>query len=625
MDMLFRYIKKYWFQYLMGIIVLFGVDLLSIYIPQLTGEVTDGLGLSVEMGGFTHEDIARCCLLILLCGLGMALGRFGWRWFLFVTARKIERGMRDDLFEHLTGLSQKYFNEHKTGDLMAHFTNDIQMIRQAIGPAVISIFDAVVMTVMVLTKMIFYVNGRLTLIACIPMILILVGAIYYCTVVDKWYMEKNEAFSDMSDRVQESFSGVRVIKSFVQEKREIEEFAKVNDNNRSKTLRIVRMNSVFWPGIELVIGICRAIALLYGGWLVYEGELGLGQFVAFNQYIGMLVWPMIAVGDSVSSFSMAKAAIERIRRIMSAQPDITDTGAGNPIEKLEGNIQISNLTFSYGEELPKVLDNVSVNIPAGSSLAVIGRTGCGKTTLANLLVRLYEVNSGKIRFDGHDIKDIPLDVLRTGIAYVPQDNFLFSDTVQANIAFGVREKIDIEEDEFTLKTFGKSSAELNDFIEDNFNGRYEKIDAAYNDLEQVEAAAKAACVHDNIIEFPRKYATVVGERGVTMSGGQKQRTSIARALMKDAPILILDDALSAVDTDTEEQILNNLKTNRAGKTTIIIAHRISTIQNADKIMVLDEGKVAEYGSHDELVAQGGIYAKLYEKQQLEKMLADMAE
>lgn len=624
--MLFKYIKKYWFKYLMGIIVLFGVDLLSIYIPQLTGEVTDGLGKSVAMGGFTHDDIARCCLLIFLCGLGMALGRFGWRWFLFVTARKIERGMRDDLFEHLTGLSQKYFNEHKTGDLMAHFTNDIQMIRAAIGPAVISVFDAVVMTIMVLTKMIFYVNGRLTLVACIPMILILVGAIYYCTVVDKWYMEKNEAFSDMSDRVQESFSGVRVIKAFVQEKREIEEFAKVNDKNRAKTLRIIRLNSVFWPGLELIIGICRAIALLYGGKLVYEGTLGLGQFVAFNQYIGMLVWPMIAVGDSVSSFSQAKAAIERIRKIMQAQPDIVDTGAGNnEIERLEGNIEISDLTFSYGEELPNVLENVSVSIPSGSTLAIIGRTGCGKTTLANLLVRLYEVNEGSISFDGHDIKDIPLSVLRTGIAYVPQDNFLFSDTVQANIAFGVREKIEIEEEEFTLKTFGKSSAQLNDYIEDNFSGRYEKIDAAYGDLEPVIEAAKAACVHDNIVDFPKKYSTVVGERGVTMSGGQKQRTSIARALMKNAPILILDDALSAVDTDTEEQILGNLKANRAGKTTIIIAHRISTIQNADRIMVLDNGRVAEYGSHAQLIENGGIYAKLYEKQQLEKMLADIAE
>ena len=619
--MLLRYVKKYWFQYLMGILVLFGVDLLSIYIPQLTGEITNGLG-TLE---FTPEDVGRCCLLILLCALGMAIGRFGWRWFLFVTSRKIERGMRDDLFEHLTGLSQQYFNEHKTGDLMAHFTNDIMMIRQAIGPAVISVFDAIVMTVMVVAKMIFYVNGRLTLIACIPMVFILAGAIYYCLVADRYYMEKNESFSAMSDRVQESFSGVRVIKAFVQERREFEEFKKVNADNRSKNIRLIKLNMLFWPAIECLIGICRAIALLYGGLLVYRGEINLGQFVAFNQYIGMLVWPMIAVGDSVSSFSMAGAALERIRRIMSAQPDIVDTGAESSISALNGEIRLTNLHFGYQPGQEDVLKGIDVEIPAGSSLAIIGRTGCGKTTIANLLVRLYEVTEGSITFDGHDIRDIPLEVLRNGIAYVPQDNFLFSDSVQANIAFGVRENMDIEELGFSMGMLTKSQAELNEILEEDQLTRCARIDEAYDDLEAAMQAAQTACVHENIIEFPRRYATIVGERGVTMSGGQKQRTSIARAIMKDAPILILDDALSAVDTDTEEQILNNLKQNRAGKTTIIIAHRISTVQNCDKIMVLDEGRIAEYGSHAELAERGGIYAGLYEKQQLEKMIADIAE
>ena len=619
--MLFGYIKKYFFKYLMGILVLFGVDLLSIYIPQLTGEVTDGLG----GGGFTAENVARCCLLIFLCGLGMAMGRFGWRWFLFVTARKIEREMRDDLFEHLTGLSQQYYNEHKTGDLMAHFTNDVSAVRMAIGPAVISVFDAVVMTVMVLIKMVRYVDGRLTLAACIPMVIILGGALYYCLVVDKFYVEKNEAFSALSDSVQESFSGVRVIKAFVQEKREQEEFMKVNMNNRKKNLRLIRANMVFMPAIELVIGICRSIALLYGGMLVFGGEISVGHFVAFNQYIGMLVWPMIAVGDSVSSFTQGHAAMKRLRKIFDVKPDIEDTGKDSGIDSLKGEIEIRSLGFRYLPELPEALHDINVSVPAGSTLAIIGRTGCGKTTLANLLVRLYDATEGEILFDGHPIGEIPLSVLRSQIAYVPQDNFLFSDTIQANIAFGVRKKLDLPEERFSLSTLRKSQAQISEYLEEDQADRYEKVNAAYNDLAEVEEAAKQACVHDNIIEFPAKYGTVIGERGVTMSGGQKQRTSIARALMKTSPILILDDSLSAVDTDTEDQILGNLKRVRKGKTTIIIAHRISTIQNADHILVMDEGRIAEYGTHDELMKLGGIYERLYEKQQLEKMIDDIAE
>ncbi len=619
--MLLKYVKKYWFQYLMGILVLFAVDLFSVYIPQFTGEVTNGL----SDGAFGADDVGRCILLIFLCGLGMAIGRFGWRWFLFITARKIERGMRDDLFEHLTGLSQKYYNEHKTGDLMAHFTNDIASIRMAIGPAVISVFDAVVMTIMVLAKMILYVNGRLTLIACIPMLFILIGAIFYCTKADRLYEEKNEAFSVMSDKVQESFSGIRVIKAFVQEKREKEEFMKVNANNRSKMMRVIRLDMFFGPGIELIIGICRGITLIYGGYMVYTGKLDIGQFVAFNQYIGMLVWPMIAVGDSVSAFTQGHAALVRIRKIMSAKPDIVDTGKDSGIDSLKGEFEFKDVSFRYLPELTDTLKHVDVKVPAGTTLAVIGKTGCGKTTVANLLVRLYEVTEGQILFDGHDIKDIPLSVLRTGIAYVPQDNFLFSDTVQANIAFGVRKKIDIPEEKFSLSTFSKSQDEIGEYLDDDQYGKYEVIDKAYDDLEAVQEAAKAACVHDNIEDFPKKYATIIGERGVTMSGGQKQRSSIARALMKNAPILILDDSLSAVDTDTEEQILGNLKENRRGKTTVIIAHRISTIQNADKIMVLENGAVAEYGSHEELMKLGGIYERMYEKQQLEKMIDDIEE
>lgn len=635
--MIWRYIKRYRIQYLLGILVLFMVDFLSVYIPQFTGEITDGLG----NGTLDREGVMHFVMLIFFAGVGMAIGRFGWRYFIFGSARKIEREIRDDLFDHLSTLSADYFNHNKTGDLMSYFTNDISSLRSAIGPAVISCFDAVVMTVMVIVKMIVFVNLKLTLLACIPMLFIMAGAVYFINVADKVYEAKNAAFSKMSDHVQESVSGIRVIKAFVQERRDLAEFAKVNKNSFDKNMKVVKLVTTVWPTLDFIVGVSAAINLIYGGYLVTAGELSLGQFVAFNQYIGMLVWPMIAAGDSINSFSQGKAASGRLKKLFEERPDIVDTGKDSGITDLAGEIEVNGLTFSYlpagcldpqGEENGQadeqtghrtplnVLSDVSVKIPAGSTLAVIGRTGCGKTTFANLLLRVYETERGVIRYDGHDIQDIPLAVLRSRVAYVPQDNFLFSDTVQANIAFGTREKSGLEPEKFSMEALTKSEKELAHYLDEVEADSYAKRDARFGDLPQVEDAAKLAAVHDNIIDFPKQYGTLVGERGVTMSGGQKQRSSIARALMKEAPVLILDDALSAVDTDTEEQILENLKKDRAGLTTIIIAHRISTIQNADKIMVLDEGRVAEYGSHDELIALGGRYAKLYEKQQLEKML-----
>ena len=577
-----RYVKRHGLQYILGIVALFAVDLMNVYIPRYTGEITDGLeARTLEMDG-----VLRLILRILILGAIVALGRFFWRYFIFGASRSIEKEMRNDLFAHLEKLSMRYYNEHKTGDLMAHFTNDLQSIRMFLGPTVITAFDATVMLVLVLGQMILYVDMKLTLVAVLPLILIIFGDYFYGKLMHRRFIRKQKAFSDLTDQVQEAVSGIRVIKAFVQEHKELAAFAVTNKVNQEKNLSVVRLQALFVPVLDLIVGISSLLTLLYGGYLAIVGDISLGQFVAFNSYIGMLVWPMIAAGDCITYVSQGLASLKRIMVISEERPDITDGPEVKPVDHLEGDIVFDHLTFSYpGEKNAPALNDISVHIEKGSTLAVLGRTGSGKTTLANLLMRLYDVKPGMIRIDGHALKQIPLQVLREEIAYVPQDNFLFSDTLENNIAFGVTEK----------------------------------------DPEAVRQAARDACIHDNIMEFPEQYQTMVGERGVTLSGGQKQRSSIARALLKDSPILILDDALSAVDTDTEEQILRNLKINRRGKTTLIIAHRISTIQNADHILVLDDGKIAEYGTHEELMEQNGLYRSIYEKQQLEKQLSEEAE
>lgn len=575
-NIIFKYIYRYKWKYLLGIITLFVVDFVNLYIPQFTGEITDGL----ESKTMNIHGIFLGIGKILIVGAILMIGRFLWRYFIFGSSRAIECEIRNDLFAHLEKLSMNYFNKNKTGDLMSHFTNDLNAVRMSIGPAVITTFDAIIMTLMVLIKMVLYVDLRLTVLSVIPLLFIAVGGVYYGKAAERRFAAKQQAFSDLTDQVQESISGIRVIKAFVQERKELKAFAKANKENKDKNMGVVKLQAIVIPSLDFIIGFSSVITLLYGGYLTIKGDITLGRFIAFNQYIYMLVWPMIAAGDSITFFSQGFASLKRIQNIFDEKPEIFDEDTVKRVEHLEGDIQIKDLCFQYNNDAPKALNHISVHIEKGSSLAILGRTGSGKTTLVNLLLRMYNVEPGQITLDGYDIREIPLKTLRENIAYVPQDNFLFSDTLRNNIAFGVTD----------------------------------------NDLEMVEQAAKEACIHDNIMSFPLKYETVVGERGATLSGGQKQRSSIARAFMKDAPILILDDSLSAVDTNTEERILENLKKNREGKTTIIIAHRISTIQNADRILVLDEGEAAEYGTHEELLKLQGIYAKMYEKQQLEKQL-----
>ena len=575
---IFQYIKRHKMQYILGLITLFIVDFANIYIPKMTGNITDGLTAHT----MDWSQVKTALWSIFLLGAVIALGRFLWRYFFFGAARSIERELRNEMFAHLERMSVEYYNEHKTGDLMTRFTSDLNSIRMAIGMAVISSFDATVMAVMVIVQMMRYVNVKLTLLAVIPMLFILFGELYYGKIIHKRFMARQESVSNLTDFVQESFSGVRVIKAFVQERAQLKEFLKANQDTMDKNLSIAKMQSVVMPLLDVIIGVSSLITLVYGGYLALIGDITLGRFVAFNQYVGMLVWPMLACGESINMISQGAASIRRVRDVLEEKPEIFDSpevlqGEAEETEELKGEISFQHLTFIHRGHSEPTLKDINLEVPVGTTLAIIGRTGNGKSTLVNLLLHLYTTRPGMILIDGRDINTIPLKVLRKNIAYVPQDNFLFSDSLKSNIAFG--------QDEI--------------------------------DMEEITRATKAACIHENIVAFPDGYETIVGERGVTLSGGQKQRSSIARALMKDAPILILDDALSAVDTDTEEHILRNLKKNRKGRTTILIAHRISTIQNADVIMVLEDGEAKEIGNHESLMKLGGIYKDMFEKQQLE--------
>lgn len=570
---IFQYVKKHKGQFLAGMVTLFVVDLANLLIPQITGTITDGLTAHT----MNMREVLIQIFYILAVGGVLAIGRFLWRYFLFGASRSIERELRDGMFKHLEEMSVEYYNEHKTGDLMTRFTSDLNAVRMALGPAVISAFDATVMAAMVIIQMMAYVDVKLTLLAVIPMILIAVGELYYGKLMKQRYTARQEAVSELTDFVQESFSGVRVVKAFVQEKAQRRAFMKSNAYAREQNLRVVKLQAVVMPLLDVMIGFSSLVTLLYGGYLALLGEITLGRFVAFNQYITMLVWPMLACGEAITMFSQGQASIKRIQEVFEEKPEIFDREEVEEIERIQGEIEFRHLTFLHRGHSEPTLRDIHLKIPAGTTLAMIGRTGNGKTTLVNLLLHLYNTKPGMLFLDGRDINTIPLKTLRENIAYVPQDNFMFSDTLKSNIAFGVEEE----------------------------------------NMTEITRAAQAACIHENIAAFPDGYETIVGERGVTLSGGQKQRSSIARALMKEAPILILDDALSAVDTDTEEQILKNLKENRKGKTTILIAHRISTIQHADKIMVLEDGEAKECGTHEELMALHGIYQAMFEKQQLE--------
>lgn len=499
-------------------------------------------------------------------------------------SRLLEFRLRNRLYKHLQKMSTNYFNNKKTGDLMAHATNDINAVRMAAGPGVIMIVDAIVIILIAVILMSQTISLKLTLVALIPLPFLTIATQKFGKMMHIRSRAIQESFSGISERVQENLSGMRVIKSFVQEREEVSKFKEANQDYVDKNMDFERVHVLFHSIIVFLSGLSLLIVLFYGGLLVIGQEITLGDFVAFNSYVGLLTWPMMALGRVVNILQRGAASMGRLNTIYDTEPEIFDYPelVNENITEIKGALTIKDLTFAYPGTAVNVLENINIDLPQGKTLAIIGRTGSGKTTLTNLLLRLYNSEEGEIKIDGNELNTIPLEVLRNNIGYVPQDNFLFTTSIRENIAFGIDE---------------------------------------YDD-EMIERASRAANIYDDIMDFPEQFATMVGERGVSLSGGQKQRISIARALIKEPSILILDDSLSAVDTNTEETILSNLRELRGELTTIIIAHRVSTIKEADEIIVLDEGKIIERGRHEELLALAGSYYELYEQQLLEDMIAN---
>lgn len=570
------FIKNKW-KYFFGVIALLFVDIIQLIIPQIIRTFTNLL----QNNKLSVSQTLRFAFYLLLTGIGIGIGRFLWRILIIGASRKLEYNLRNKLFNHLQKLSSNYFNNHKTGDLMAHATNDINAVRMALGPGVIMMTDAVFITITAISFMIKTANLKLTLLALIPLPFLSFIVLKFGTMLHNRYKSVQESFSDLTDKVQENFAGVRVVKSFVQETSEIEKFKKSNEHNFNMKLRLVKIMGMFFPLIQFISAISFLIVIWYGGTLVINGNITLGDFIAFNLYMDLLVWPMMAIGRVINILQMGSASMERINVILNEKPEIHDDN--NILNKfnIDGCIEFKNVSFKYKNSNVYALKNINIDIPKGKTLAIVGRTGSGKTTLVNLLLRLYNIDEGKILVDGVELSKISLKTLRENIGYVPQDSFLFSTTIKNNIALA-----------------------FDDEISD----------------EKVETAAKIAQVYDNVIEFPDKFKTILGERGVTLSGGQKQRISIARSIIKYPSVLILDDSLSAVDTHTEEKILEGLDSIMKSRTTILIAHRISTLKNADEIIVLDEGKIIERGSHEELITIKGIYNDIYEKQLLEEKI-----
>ena len=581
-----KYINRYYLKnapvLLLGLLALLMVDYIQLLIPQFYRLVINGVNLGqVVVNGqtlpFTKEVLLQhICLPMIWIVVLMVIGRFLWRICFFGSAVRVAANLRERMFDHSRQLSQQYYQVNKVGNLMSLYTNDIDTIQECFGDGILMFFDALVLGLMALYKM-WRMDYKLTLLALIPALIMFgIGTVMGTAMTKRWE-ERQQAFSDLSDFAQENFSGIAVIKAFVKELKELMAFRKLNKQNEEINVIYTKIATLLEVLVTLFVESVICVILGYGGYLVYQGRFNAGQLVEYIGYFEAIVWPIMAISMLIEKTSRGKASLNRITELLDAPIDVADRPGVQELQNPQGSVEFRHLTFRYPDGEYDVLQDISFTIHPGESVGIVGKTGAGKTALVDLLLRTYNVPDGTLFVDGKDVNTLSIHSVRAACAYVPQDNFLFSDTIAHNIGFGVDEA----------------------------------------SPEMIDHAASLADVRDNIVDFKDGYETVLGERGVTVSGGQKQRLSIARALLKDAPILILDDSVSAVDTRTEKIILDNLKSSRANKTTLLIAHRISTVERLDKIIFLDDGKIEAVGPHDELYTSCPKYRRMVDLQRLE--------
>ena len=583
------YLRKYRATFYIGALCVLCNNAVWILFPIVIRNAVRDLNTHISV-----PTLRKYALYLLAVALTKGIFQYLTRSILIGVSREIEFDLRNDLFAHLERLSYSFYQRTRTGDIMARMTNDLNAVRMLVGPGIMYTANTVVFTAVSLVFM-FSISPRLTLFAFLPLPIFSIVVQYFGRQIHERFERIQAMFSDISARAQENFSGARLIRAYVQEEAEIDLFERANDEYIGRSLKLVRLMGMLWPTLETLLGVAVVIVLFVGGREVIQHRINVGDFAAFNTNMVQLTWPIIALGWVINIFQRGTASLIRIENILNEKPEITDADvpATDAPAEVQGDIEFRNLSFRYGQTLQSaangdgrahgdtdVLKNVNLRVPAGTSLAIVGPTGSGKSTLVSLIPRIYDAGPGSVLIDGRPIREFPLELLRHNIGFVPQETFLFSDTIRENIAFGAQNATDAE----------------------------------------VRRVARAASIADDIESFPEGYNTLVGERGLTLSGGQKQRTAIARALIRNPRILILDDALSSVDTQTEDRILNHLREIMHGRTTIFISHRVSTVRNADRIAVLHDGHIVEYGTHDELLDRNGYYTELYNKQLLEEEL-----